>query len=546
MSRFAVLLVGPVAIALFLAGCAAGGAQAPSQSPSPAAELTPQRGGVLQLIASRPLDHLNPWTTTSNAFTFFSGGVFDQLVEYDYKADEDYRFTGKIVPELAERWEQPDPATYIFRLRKGIKWHDGRPFTAADVKWSYDFISDPANRIVSGGNLKARESISALDEYTIQIKLKEPDVDFLRKLTSQGGASILPKHVHDRGDSFEKVAVGTGPFKVEAFQGGDRGVVYTANKEYWKPGVPYLDKWKILPPADEAGRTAAFFTGQNDVLKVGARAQAEVILAQSRDAKLSTFFQDNDVALTLKLDRPPFNDARVRQAVHLAVDRQAMIGTLTTGDGIMNPPGVNAIYKAWALPAPELETLPGWRSPKDEDLNRAKRLLAEAGHAQGLSFSLKFERGHVSWAPVSEMVAAQLRQIGVDAKLQPMERASLSKDQLEGAYDSYVAGTHSVHEWLAGWHSSGIINTTGLRDPELDRLIESQVREFDETKRARTIQEVQRVLLRQVYVIPTISLAGYRVQQPWVHGWVENAGALPNNPDWSQVWLDVAQAPAKR
>ncbi len=127
-----------------------------------------------------------------------------------------------------------------------------------------------------------------------------------------------------------------------------------------------------------------------------------------------------------------------------------------------------------------------------------------------------------------------------------MERASLSKDQVDGVYESYVAGTHAVHEWLAGWHSSGVSNTTGLRDPELDRLIESQVREFDETKRTRTIQEVQRLLLRQVYVIPTITFAGYRLQQPWVYGWVENAGALPNNPDWAQAWLDVAQAPANR
>jgi ABC-type transport system substrate-binding protein len=122
----------------------------------------------------------------------------------------------------------------------------------------------------------------------------------------------------------------------------------------------------------------------------------------------------------------------------------------------------------------------------------------------------------------------------------------MSKDEVDGAYEAYVAGTWAVHEWPTGFRTGGNRNSAGVRDPELDRLIDAQAAEFDEGKRARLIQEVQRRLLRQLYVIPTITFAGYRVQQPWVYGWVENAGALPNNPDWSQAWVDVSQAPTGR
>src|SRR5438477_5344849 len=129
------------------------------------------------------------------------------------------------------------------------------------------------------------QSIEATDDHTVRLKLKEPDVDFLRKLTNQSRLSILPKHVADRGDSFDKVAIGTGAFKLESFQ-PDGLVVYAANQDYWKPGKPYLEKWKMLAPADEAARTAAFFVGQNDILKVAAKAQVDLVTAQIPDARI--------------------------------------------------------------------------------------------------------------------------------------------------------------------------------------------------------------------------------------------------------------------
>jgi len=532
--------------ALFAAGCAAGGQQAPG-APSAKEEAAPQRGGVFQTIGIRALEHLHPWTqnTPQNATFYLNGGVYDQLVDIAYSPEEDHRFANQVSPELAERWELRDNTLYIFLMRKNVKWHDGEPLTARDVKWSIEFVAEPGNRILGMPDLKVIESITTVDDHTLQIKLKEPEVDFLKKLTNSNRVSIRPKHLHDRGDSLEKVAVGTGPFKVESFA-RDRGVTYTANKDYWKPGQPYLDKLKILPPADEAGRTAAFFAGQNDVMKAGARPQAEAVVAQNPQAKLSTFFQESNVEMWLRLDRPPFNDLRVRQAIHLGVDRQAIVNTLTLGDGFMNPPVLNGIYRSWALQPADFQTLPGWRTPKEQDLVRAKQLLAEAGHGPGLSFTIKVDRSNPNWPAVAEMISSQLRQIGVDAKLQPIESASYNKAISEGDYEAYVAGGSFVGDWPTVLHSGAVNNTMRLRDPELDRLIESQFREFDESKRAQTIREAQRLLVRQAYTIPTVTFPGYLVLQHWVHGFVDNRGANVSNPDWSQLWLDVAAAPTNR
>ena len=531
------------AAVIVLTACAA--PQQPGDTTEPSA-IAPQQGGTFQTVGLRPLEHLNPWTqsTPQNATFYLNGSVYDQLVDNAYSPVEDHRFAGKIVPELAERWELNDNTQYTFTMRNNVTWHDGQPLTSADVKWSIEFVADPANKIVSVPNLKGIESITTPDPGTVQIKLKQPEVDFLTKLVSAGRVSILPKHVYDRGDSFEKVSVGTGPFKVESFA-RDRGVSYTANKEYWKAGMPYADRVRILPTADEAGRTAAFFAGQNDLMKAGAKPQAEAVMAQNLQAVLSTFYQESNVEMWFRLDRPPFNDLRVRKAVQMVVDRRAMIGTLTSGDGLMNAPVLNSIYRAWSLPQSEFESLPGWRTPKEPDVARAKQLLAEAG-LPNLSFAMKVDKNNPNWPAVAEMIGEQLRQAGVDAKLQPMESASYNKAIADGDYDSYVAGGNVVSDWPAVLHSGGATNNSRMRDPEIDRLVEAQQREFDETKRAETIRTIQRTLIQQAYTVPTVSYAGYLLVQPWVHGFVDNRGANVSNPDWSQLWLETANVPNNR
>jgi len=533
----------PLAASLLLLGCA-GAAPAPSTTAPAETEAQPQRGGVFHTIGLRDLPNLHPWTNPRNNISFFlTTSVYETLVAYEYKPFVDFREQYKIAPLLAESWDLQNNTVYTFKLKRNVKWHDGQPFTANDVKFSYDQMADPANKLLGGAGLATVASLAMVDDYTLRITTKEPDVEFLSKLT-ESPAGIMSKNAHERGVNFEKEAIGTGAFKIESNVPG-RGTTYVAHKEYHRAGLPYLDKWRILPSTDESGRMAAFIAGQNDVAKVPNKVQAEVVLSQARNAKNAPFYRGNTSELFLKVDRPPFNDVRVRQALHLAVDRSVMVDTLTQGEGLMNPPAINPVRRAWAISQQERKAMPGYRSPKDQDIARAKQLLAEAGQTN-LTFTIKVDRSHPDRPAQSEMIAEQLRQMGVTARLQPMESAALQKAWVDGDYESVMYTGNAPDNWFQQLHSTAPLNRMPIVDPELDRLIEGQAKEFDANKRAQVIQEMQRLMIRQMYVIPTVTLVGHVLWQPYVHGWVDNQAANVGAMDWGQVWLDQATAPKDR
>ncbi len=517
-------------------------------APVAPAEPQPERGGSFQIIGIRDLPHLHPWSNVSPNIQFYLRGVYQQLLAWDYKPFQDWREEYRLTPSLAERWELKDGSTYTLNLQKGVKWHDGQPFTSRDVQWSFEQLMDPANAYEGRSPLQNVASTAVLDDHTLQIVTKTPDVTFLGSLTEHT-ASIAPQHVLARGDKFEQVAVGTGPFKVESHD-RQKGVTYVPNKDYWQPGRPYVDRWKVFPTQDPAGRTAAFIARQNDVLKLTDKPQVDPIVRAAPQTKSLAFLRDISMGLSFRLDRPPFNDIRVRRAIHLAIDRQAMVQGLTFGAGVFNPPGVNAARKSMAMPKEELEKLPGWRQPKDQDIAEAKRLLAEAGYSDRLSFTVKVDVGNVDGPIQAEAAVAQLQKIGIDAKLAPLESGIFDKTiYTDRDFESYVWSldyTAPERSWQRDYHSKGSKNVRPINDPELDRLIEGQAREFDENKRKQLILDIQRLLLKELYIAPLITYPGYLLWQPYVHGWIDNQAGQAATMDWSQLWLSVGDLPKDR
>ncbi len=515
--------------------------------PAALAEPQPERGGVFHIIGLRELPHLHPWTNQDANMGFYLRPIFDQLLDYDWKPFQDYREEYRLMPSLAESWDMKDRRTYVFHVRRDVKWHDGQPFTARDVKWSYEFLMDPAKALGPGAAVRSVESMALLDDFTLQIRTKTPDVLFLDGLVHHTVA-ILPQHAYERGESFEKVAVGTGPFKVESHD-SQRGQVYVRHDGYWQPPRPYVGKIKIFPPQEEAGRTAAFIGRQNDVTKATDVKVAEPILRQNPRAKSMAFLRDIASDLSLKLDRPPFDDVRVRRAVHMAIDRQAMVKALTFEAGIFNPPGINGVRKSLAIPRAELEALPGWRQPKEQDLAEARRLLAEAGYGSGLSFVMKVDQAHLDNPAQAQVISAQLRSIGVDAKVQPLESGVYRRAESEGDYEMLIlplGRTQPERDWTLHYHSEGTLNKRPVRDAELDRLIDAQFQEFDPEKRRQLFLALQRLLLKEVYSIPLITYASTLLWQSYVNGWVDNQAGNANNQDWSQLWLTLADLPRDR
>ena len=537
--------------AAFLGAC-----KSPRRAPAPPtasqtdeSALTPQRGGIFQTLGFRPLEHLNSLTVVTPNNDFYFRGVYDTMLTWSFKPFQDYRAEYKLVGSLAESWDQPDPATYVFHLRHGVTWHDGSPFTAADVKFSYEYIADTANKSPYSSYFRNMASLSQPDDATIQIQTKTPDVTFLRLL--QGSTQILPRHVHDRGDQFEKVAIGTGPFKVSSYN-AETGVVYSPNRSYWKAGRPYLDGWRVLAPADDAGRIAAFTAGRNDALHLTDRRQVDAALALVKNARVMPFIRDNAGGMFMKLDKPPFNDKRIRQAVHTAIDRREMLKTLHGGDGMINPPGINGVAKDWTIPETELAKLPGWREPKDEDLKEVKQLLAQAGYPNGgLSFTISFDQAVDFTKADATVIAEQFRKLGITANLRPLESTAYLKARTAGDYQAIVdaSGGNSAPgdgAWQQNFRSGGFYNKMPVNDPELDRLIDAQAQEFDQAKRKALFLQIEHLLLDQVYVIPLTSDPGYFVGQSYLHGWADNMTLNVDDEDWGGTWFDQRTAPKNR
>jgi peptide/nickel transport system substrate-binding protein len=512
--------------------------------------LTAQNGGTFQTVGYRILEHLNPWKVVGPNFNFYFKGVYDTLVTYEYKPFTDYRNAYKLVGRLAASWEQPEPTTYIFHMRPNVTWHDGVPFTADDVRWSFQYMADPANRVAAGDLLRSVTATTMPDDHTLQVTMKQPQAGWLDGMIATPVTAILPRHVFDRGDEFEKVAVGTGPFKVASYD-QQKGVSYSANKQFYQPGRPYLDGWKLLAPTDEAGRLAGFSAGQNDVLHLTDKRQADTIVPLVKGALVWEFAREITADLYLKLDKPPFNDKRVRQAVQTAIDRRDMLKTLHSGDGLMNPPGINAVATGWALPQSELDTLPGWSNPKDKDIQLAKQLLEQAGYGNGsLSFRLTHDQTLDYVGSEAIVLAAQLRKVGITVNVQPLEQAIHDKNLTSGDYtaDLDASGTSSPQNnlWLARYHSGGFKNKMPVNDPEADRLLDEQLQEFDITKRKAICQDFERLLGREVYVIPLTADPGYLVLQPYVHGWNDGLALNVNDTDWGETWFDQKLAPKLR
>jgi peptide/nickel transport system substrate-binding protein len=540
--------------AALLAGCRTAGKRTPASGGSAASAdestLTPQHGGVFQTLGFRALEHLNSLTVVTPNNDFYFCGVYDTLVDWEYDPFQDYRAKYKLAPSLAQSWEQPNNTTYVFHLRHDVKWHDGAPFTAADVQFAYAYTADPANKSPYTNYFKNMASLTVPDDYTVQIQTKTPDVSFIKFLL--GPTQILPRHVHDRGDQFEKVAIGTGPFKIDSYN-QETGVVYSANKSYWKPGQPYLDGWRVLAPGDDSARIAAFVAGKNDALHLTDRRQVNTVLGLVKNARVMNFIRDNCAGMFMKLDKPPFSDKRVREAVNMIIDRPAMLKTLHGGDGSISPPGINAIAQGWAIPQADLVKLPGWRDPKSQDLNDAKQLLAEAGYGNGgLTFTISFDQTVDYVKADVTVIAEQLRTAGVTANLEPLEPTIFLKNFTTGNYtalaDAQGGGNSAPGDgpWQRVYPSGAFYNKMPINDAQLDQLIEAQGQEFDQAKRQALFLQIERILADQVYSIPFASEPGYFVGQSYLHGWCDNMTLNVDDEEWGSTWFDQASAPKNR
>ena len=496
----------------------------PAAATQPAAVAKePKRGGTLKLGINQESATIDPHKSKDVAGTQIKGLVYSQLLKYYHGR--------QLVPDLAEKYEVVNDTTYAFTLRKGVKFHDGSDLTAADVKASYERILDPANGSQVFVHMKGIESVTAKDDLTVEFKLKAPQATFLAALGLTGNYIAQKKKI-DAGADFEQDAVGTGPFKL-ASRSISVETKLERNPNYFLPNLPYLDGISLRPIFDDPARMNALYSGDVDIVTyVNWAAMAEI--EKNPKYILQSNKEDGFVMIEFRVDQPPFDDVRLRQAVSYGIDRDAIIKTAASGRG---KPAYGGVIPSW---------LWGYGKDLEETYKynpeKAKQLVREAG-AEGKKIEL------VSWPPDTELfgrpsviVANQLKQIGLDVTLRPQPVAEWAQTRVSGAYQMFMDGNlYSLPDpdFLSEYLTTGgrIPQATRFSDKEIDGWLDEARKLSDQSKRIPLYANIQKKALE----LSPIAFLFYREQgeasQADVRGH-EYLGSLGANNSLLEAWLD--------
>ena len=327
------------------------------------AQRAPSYGGTLIISGSQPMYSLDPTAAEHDEEYLFADLVYSNLT----KLKSDYTPE----PELAENWKSSKSGDHwIFELRKGVKWHNGKELTADDVVYSLTRAKQPGTTTQS--LIKAIDSVEALDQYTVKINMNSVYPDIPSTLASPH-LSILPKW----NKHFATVPIGTGPFKVSQIIPGE-SVMVSKFDGYFEKGLPYLDAIKLVFHPDPAATIASLLAGDIDVAWNG-RPEWEPLIKKNPDVELlkAPGFAHN--CIEIMTDRKPFDDVRVRQAIAYTIDREMLVATVLIGHGIPasdSPmPPANPYYNS-EIPL------------RKQDYKKARSLLEQAGYSQGLKLTL--------------------------------------------------------------------------------------------------------------------------------------------------------------
>jgi peptide/nickel transport system substrate-binding protein len=318
---------------------------------------------------------------------------------------------GVAQPLLAESYEvSEDGLSYTFRLREGVKFHNGEDMTAADVKYSYDYIRDPANGSPGAGDYATIEAIEVIDDRTVRFDLATPNAALLMTLTNKYGGVIPAGYFDAEGAQagMNEASVGTGPFKLQEFQ-PNSFLTLVRHEDYWQDGLPYLDEITFTFIPSSASLLVALRTGRVD-LAVLERPQDAGQLADADNLIVERWPSLNQRAVDLDNNYGPLADKRVRQAISLAVDKAEMLEAAIGGYGQVIGTMVAGMQDRWGLP---LDQVP----MQGPDVERAKALLAEAGHADGLELDLVTIIGYDWMDPAAVTLAEQLAEVGIDLNI---------------------------------------------------------------------------------------------------------------------------------
>src|SRR5215475_90555 len=487
---------------------------------------TPRRGGVLLAAIGADAPSLDPHQEQTFATIQPVAPLYSTLLQID-----PYSYPN-VIGDVASEWKiAPDGLTYTFKIRPGIRFHDGSPLTSADVKASYDKILSPPEgvRSIRKEHYSAVASVEAPDPSTVVFKLKFPS------------ASLL-KYLDQDPNYFKNNAIGSGPFKFKSYT---RGSTFEAerNPDYFVKDRPYLDGYKFFISTETSVRAAAIRSGRAWIeFRTMPLAEVEAIRKQLGD---KVVVQDTaatgQFGIAMNQTAKPFTDERVRKALNLGIDRYTAGRVLYGLTGLRDVGAFTRPGTEWAMSPAELEKFPGFGRDAEKNRAEARRLLAEAGFPNGLKVVLKNRNVKLPYQDFAVFLIQEWRKIGVEAENRPLETAAWFADgQDTGNFELIIAPTveftDDPDQFLGRYVTGSTQNWGRFSDPRIDDLFSRQARTLDPGERKRLINEMEKIAVENAYYIPGLWWSRNLVH--WAK--VKNYVAPPNhytNQKLQDVWL---------
>jgi peptide/nickel transport system substrate-binding protein len=477
-------------------------------------------GGMLIAAQGAEPDRFDPHLTSAFASFQVLENIYDTLVQ----PGDDL----SMEPALAESWDiSDDNLTWTFKLREGVKWHNGRDFVADDVVYSYTRILDPDFGAANAWRFGSVESVTAPDDMTVEIKLTRPTPNLLVNIGAFKGMAIVPKEIVEDG-TIDTNPVGTGPFKFVS-SSPDQGIVLERNDDYWRAdeGLPYLDGITFLQIPDQTVKLTNLQTGEVDWIDTvppqqlaGLEGDDNVVLMRVPGGDYHYF--------ALNQTRQPFDDVRVRQAIAMAIDRGEIAEAAQFGAATANqtaiPPGT-----FWSFDYAPFATA---------DVDGAKALLEEAG-VSDLTIEFLVTSDFPETVTQAQVIAAQLEPVGVGVEIRDVDFGTWLDEEGSGNFDafmlSWIGNIDPDDFYYAQHHTGANFNFQGYSNPDVDELLDAARVETDPSARKALYDDAAAMIVDDASYIYLYNPENINAWGPQVQGYMVRGD---NAVRFETTWLE--------
>ena len=515
----------------------------PVLAASPAAAQ--KAGGILRVYdrENPPTASIHEEATISTVMPFMA--VFNNLVLFDQQAKRNSRDV--IKPELATEWAWNDEGTKLtFKLRQGVKWHDGKPFTSADVKCTWDTITEKRK---GGWRKNPRQEwyfnlkeVTTNGDHEVAFQLGRPQPAFLTLLAG-GFSPVYPCHVDGR--DMRQKPIGTGPFKVIEFKANDM-IKLAKNPDYWKPGRPYLDGIEYKVITNRSTRILGFIAGEFDLTFAQdvTIPLLKDIKAQAPNAVCSVNPSNTQGQLLVNRDAAPFNNEKMRRAMMLTLDRKAFVDILSEGQdkigGAMLPPPAGV----WGLPAEHLADIPGYGPDVQKSREEGRKIMQELGYGPDKPLRIKVTtRNLATYRDPAVILIDHLKHIYIEGELEVVDSAILypklaRKDYHIALHVSGIGIDDPDVVFYEGYACGSERNYAGYCDREVQAKFDEQSATADQELRKKLVWEIDRKL-QQDGARPVINHnTAATCWQPQLKGLMMAENSIFNHWRFEEAWLD--------